>query len=68
MVRESYIKNKVVSILGNLAHRRQAKRLEADRASARIANLCSQEFDRASAEFERHMTRYIHETVKKELS
>lgn len=68
MIKESYIKDKVTSILGRLAYRETAKRMEADRAAARIANLCSQEFDRSIAAFERHMTIFIHDIIKRELS
>lgn len=66
-IRETYLSGKVVDIMGKLGFRQQAKRLEADRASARIANLCSVEFARASIEFERHMTKFIHQTIKDEL-
>lgn len=64
---EFQIKEKVVSIMGKLGYKQQAKRLESDRAAARIANLCSQEFDRAIHEFERHMVVFIHKTIKDEL-
>jgi len=64
---EFKIKDKVVSIMGKLGYKQQAKRLEADRAAARIANICSQEFDRAIHEFERYMVRFIHQTIKDEL-
>jgi len=53
--------------MGKLGYKQQAKRLEADRAAARIANICSQEFDRAIHEFERYMVRFIHQTIKDEL-
>lgn len=64
---EFHIKDKVVSIMGKLGYKQQSKRLESDRAAARIANLCSVEFARASVEFERHMTKFIHQTIKDEL-
>lgn len=68
MIKESYIKNKVTSILGKLAYREQSKRLESDRAAARIANIISQEVDRATEEYKRYITKLIHATIKKELS
>ena len=67
MIRESYLSGKVVDFMGKLGFKQQKKRLEADRVAARIANLCSQEFDRAIGEFERHMTTFIHKTIKEEL-
>lgn len=68
MIRESYIKNKVTSILGKLAYREQSKRLESDRAAARIANIVSQEIERTTEEYKRYLVKFIHETIKRELS
>lgn len=67
MIKESYLSGKVIDIMGKLGFKQQTKRLEADRAAARIANICSQEFDRAIHEFERYMVKFIHQTIKDEL-
>lgn len=64
---EIKIKDKVVSIMGKLGYKQQSRRLEADRAAARIANICSQEFNRALGEFERYMTKFIHKSIRDEL-
>lgn len=74
-MKEWYIKDKVTSILDRMGNKQSSKRLEADRAAARVANLCSQEFDKAShmynlhsmAEFQRHMVKFIHVTIRDEL-
>ena len=67
-IKESYIKGKVTSIMGKLGIKDQSKRLEADRAAARVANLCSQELDRVTEEYKRYMAKFIHTTIKSELT
>ena len=68
MAKENYIKGKVTDIMNVLAGKQQSKRLEANRAAARIANLISQEIDRSTEEYKRHLVKFIHETIRKELS
>lgn len=67
MIKEHYIKNKVVTLMGALSIKEQAKRLERERLAARVSNLFSQELDSAMQSMHRHMIRVLHKTIKDEM-
>lgn len=67
-MKESYIKNKVTKIAGWMKRSDStAERMEKDRKIASIGNQISQELDRATEEYKRHITRYVHHLLKDEL-
>lgn len=66
-MKERYIQNKVSSILGRLGCKRTIDRMEKDRQTAHIGNIITQEIDRATEEYKRYITKFVHTTLKEQL-
>lgn len=61
------IKDKVIKLMGFKQKKETMSRMDKDRKIASIANQLSQEIDRATEEYKRHITRFAHHLLKDQL-